>query len=202
MIKLGFELEAFVLRDGSPIIVPTHLPYDECGWLAEIRSEPHTGVRKAVHLLLAEKEAVEALAIKENCVLSYVPLLAIPRAMKVQAARKHGKGIISYQNIYGHETHKNSTNLATASLHVSFTNEQTFKYTDAKERPQTHTYNGFVDHAKLIVGLDKAFKDELKASKRNPGFYERKGDGRIEYRSLPNNVDLTKVAEVLTGLLK
>lgn len=62
------------------------------------------------------------------------------------------------------------------------------------------SYPGFVDHAMLVGRLDSAFKAEIRAARRNPGFYERKGDGRIEYRSLPNNVDLEKVREVLGSI--
>lgn len=214
-MKIGFELEAFCLREREnwegglgagphpldPILVPDGMPFDECGWLVEIRSEPHTDITKAIYLLKAEQELVEAQAKKANCVLSYVPLFEIPRDLKVQAARRNGKGLISYKNIYGHETHKNSTKLATASLHISFTNERTYTYFDKENRKQEFKYPGFVDHAKIIVGLDKAFKTEINRAKRNPGFYEIKTDGRIEYRSLPNDVDLNKVNTVLSELL-
>jgi hypothetical protein len=49
----------------------------------------------------------------------------------------------------------------------------------------------------MIMSFDNTFKDEIRKSGRNPGFYEVKGDGRIEYRSLPNNVDMGKVEMVL-----
>lgn len=212
-MKFGFELELFCrtpLKDdkgGDVCLVPTDLPYDECGWLVEVRSEPHSDVRKAIALLNAELEAVTEQATKANIILVQQPLMEVPRALKVQAARKHGKGLINYRNIYGHETHHNSTKLQTASLHISFTNEVDWHYTahvnnSSKGESKVHKYNGFVDHAKLIVGLDRAFAAEIKAAKRNPGFYEVKADGRIEYRSLPNNVDLNKVREVLEKLTK
>ena len=201
-MKYGFELEAFCREpiilghEGKWILVPTGLPYDECGWLAEIRSEPHTNIIKAIALLQAERKIVEAMADKANCVLVFEPLTKIPRELKVAAARKHGKGLLKYKNIYGHETHKCRTDLATASLHVSFTNEVKFSYKDGKQ-PREYVHQGFIDHAKLIVGLDRAFKEEIKSAQRNPGFYEAKDDGRVEYRSLPNNIDLDKLAEVL-----
>ena len=207
MIKIGFELEAFCLKD-KPILVPTELPYDECGWLVEVRSEPHTDVEKAVHLLLAEKKVVEAKARELEVSLLFEPLLEIPRDLKVQAARLHTKGLISYRNLYEHETHKCSTRFATASLHISFTNERCFNYKKHLCCAKNHTeeqvfkYQGFIDHAKYIVALDKAFKSEISKAKRNPGFYEIKSDGRIEYRSLPNNIDLDKLSNVLTDLLK
>jgi hypothetical protein len=198
MIKYGFELEGFILRDGKPCLVPVGIPMDECGWLVEIRGEPHYRPDLAMALLLAEKKAVESKI--AGFEILWEPLLEVPRDIKVAAARRSGKGILKYKNVYGYETHRNSTRLATASLHVSVTNERTHCYTDKDNRERTFTYQGTVDHAKLIVGMDKAFAGEIKAAKRNPGFYELKDDGRIEYRSLPNNVDMDKVVSVLRGL--
>lgn len=210
MMKFGFELEAFCLSviDDKPQLVPDGLPFDECGWLAEIRSQPDTCITKAIFLLKAEQEIVEKLAFKKGIWLLYEPLKEIPRDLKVKAARRHGKGLLTYQNVYGHETHKNPTKLATASLHVSVTNEKEYHH----KKPfaaaslllveEKFTYPGFIDHARLIIGLDRAFAAEIKAAKRNPGFYEVKPDGRIEYRSLPNNVDLDKLSAVLRDIFR
>lgn len=217
-MKFGFELELFCRTPiegevgGKYCLVPPGLPYDECGWLVEVRSEPHYDLRKAIALLEAETIAVTEQAAKKSIILVRQPLAEIPRDLKVQAARQHTKGLIRYRNIYGHETHRCRTNLATASLHISFTNERekVFRYTNRtiegkyiKEASVTESfkYNGFIDHAKIIVGLDKAFAADIRAAQRNPGFYEVKDDGRIEYRSLPNDVDLNKVREVLTELI-
>lgn len=213
-MKYGFELEAFCttrdLQQASrtiPCLVPYGLPFDECGWLAEIRSEPHTDITKAIFFLKAEQAKVERQAARAGIKLVYVPLMEIPRDLKVQAARTHSKGLISYRNIYGYETHKNPTKLQTASLHVSFTNEKSFNYDTCSHstppvvtRNNKFNYPGFVDHAKIITTFDRAFKAEIAKAKRNPGFYEVKGDGRIEYRSLPNDVSLDKVEQVLFDL--
>lgn len=206
-MKYGFELEMFCTRsigvepgNVEPCLVPDGLPYDECGWLIEVRSEPHSNIRKAIALFQAEIDSVKEKAAKANILTVTIPLMEIPRNLKVAAQRKHGKGLLTYRNIYGHETHRNSTKLATASIHVSFTNKIEWHYTNDKGLPRVHKYPGFVDHARLIIGLDRAFAAEIKAAKRNPGFYEVKGDGRVEYRSLPNNVDLEKLRKVLEAL--
>lgn len=223
MLKLGFELEFFCRTPfentengevgGQYCLVPSGLPFDECGWLVEVRSEPHTSIRKAIALLEADVAEETLRATKKGVILVREPLAEISRELKVKAARSRTKGLLRYKNIYGFETHKCSTKLATASLHISFTNQQikTFtkeryvvdgKFIRVTEATETFNYNSFIDHAKIIVGLDKAFAAEIKAAQRNPGFYEVKSDGRIEYRSLPNDVNLEKVREVLTTLLK
>lgn len=226
MIKVGFELELFCTIDGKPVLVPNGLPYDECGWLVEVRSEPHTDVWKAIGLFEAEINSVYRAAQKAGVTLVRQPLMEIPRELKVAAARKHGKGLLRYENIYGHETHRCSSKMATAALHISLTNTQVFNYRKSAKvdasvyhgwilgklslpafcQPQLvdkeFKYQGFIDHAKLIGRMDVAFKGEIRAAKRNPGFYEVKADGRIEYRSLPNDVDLQKVGKVLEDVLK
>ncbi len=196
-LKFGFEVESFCLRDDKPILVPSGLPFDECGWLVEARSEPHHNVRKAIYLLKAELEQVDLDAKKQGVTLAYTPYMEISRALRVEAARNFKKGRLAFKNVYGHATHRCSTRFATAALHVSVTNEQEFGYYDKDNKYQTRKYPGFVDHAALIALLDKSFKQEIAAAKRNPGFYEVKVDGRIEYRSLPNNVDLDKLCKVL-----
>jgi hypothetical protein len=204
-MKFGFELEAFVFdKEGQPCLVPAGLPYDECGWLVEVRSEPHDDPSKAIHLLQAETEKTIKQAEEKGYRLLFEPLFKIPRDLKVSAARRYGKGILQYRNVYGHETHKNKTEFATASLHISVTKEKFFTYYEhagckecGHKTLKEFKYQASVDHAKLIGHFDKVFKDEIKAAQRNPGFYEIKGDGRIEYRSLPNNVDLKKVAQEL-----
>lgn len=207
-MKIGFELELFCLKDGKPVLVPYALPKDECGWLVEVRSDPHADVRKAIALFKAEIDEVYRKAKKEDVELLRVPLYEVPRDLKVQAARAYTKGLLRYQNIYGHETHKNLAKYATAAIHISFTEERTFSYRTtglckecSRSESKEFKYQGFIDHAKLIVGLDTAFKKEITKAKRNPGFYEVKSDGRIEYRSLPNDVDLDKVGDVLEVLL-
>jgi hypothetical protein len=140
-MKFGFELELFChdLKDkpeGVPCLVPLGLPYDECGWLVEVRSEPHTDIRKAIALLLAECDAVTEKADKAGIALIKQPTMDIPRDLKVKAARAHGKGILRYRNIYGHENHR--TRLATASLHISFTSQQDFGYWEANKDGKTY----------------------------------------------------------------
>ena len=53
------------------------------------------------------------------------------------------------------------------------------------------------DWVKLFTHLDDCFSKEIEESGRNPGFYEVKFDGRVEYRSLPSNINLKKVISVI-----
>lgn len=194
-MKFGFEMELFLVNGaGEPQMVPVNsgLPYDECGWLVEVRSEPHTNIDKAMALFQFEIEKVKQQVRNAGFFVEQVPFKEVPRNLKVQAARNYSKGRIAYQNLYGHETHRNGTKLQTAAVHVSVTNRYEFKHDKG-----VFTYAGFVDHAKFIVKMDNAFREEIRQTRRNPGFYEVKPDGRIEYRSLPNDIALPKLAATL-----
>lgn len=62
--------------------------------------------------------------------------------------------------------------------------------------------NECFDYITIFKKLDEAFAEEIKEAKRLPGFYEIKSDGRIEYRSLPSNVSLFKVIDVINSIIK
>ena len=89
----------------------------------------------------------------------------------------------------------------TAGIHLSVTDEQTetvMSYDrDGGQNNKTVSHNVLWDFSSLFRLLDKMFVNEIKDSKRNPGFYELKYDGRIEYRSLPTNIDYGKLIDVV-----
>jgi len=193
-MQYGLEKEYFIYKDGIITSVPINLlPYDECGYLVEARGKPADNILEAVYLLKAEEHKLYAKAMENHYVLIVLPLDKIPPKLSLKLRRQFTKGITEYQNLYGYEAHRNGS-LVTAGLHISFTNPRTIKNKEGYDI----VVNGMFDYIQLFRLLDKEFKDEIKESKRNPGFYELKSDGRIEYRSLPNNVNLDKVIDVIT----
>lgn len=202
-MKYGLEQEFFVARltDDKPIFVgglDRSLTPDECGFLAEARGQPHDNIREAVFSLLADVHRLECAAEKLGLKLMKVPNADVPEAEILKSRRMYGKGVLTYQNLYGHEAHRNGRR-KTAGIHISFTEFEQFHYTTGKDCPvdKTFTYQPLWDFVQVFRKLDLAFKDEIRTARRNPGFYELKSDGRIEYRSLPNDVDLMKIIKVL-----
>ena len=212
-MKVGLEKEFFLIKNGKPQSLATdtlhnfgHLPCDECGWLVEARGKPHNSIVEAVFSLKADIYQIEKRVEKipaehiDGVAYSYTlndePVMKVDRATKLQCARRFAKGTIKYQNLYGHECHRNALSEATAGVHVSFTVERIYTSNN-----NTYTYNVNFDWPQIFIKLDKAFADEIKAAKRRPGFYEIKHDGRVEYRSLPSKVDLDKLIDVLGPLM-
>jgi hypothetical protein len=201
-LMIGLEREFLVATVGSPdkfVVVPDGFPADECGLLAEARGQPFTSVEEAVFSLQADTYRLTKQFEAKGLVLVDLPIGKIDKAVRLQAARHYDKGRTKYQNLYGYEAYRNAMTEQTAGIHVSFTCPVTVSYDSTKP---TTTVNGMFDWAKIFIGLDKEFAAEIKAAKRNPGFYELKHDGRIEYRSLPNNVNFNKLIETLKKLTK
>lgn len=98
-----------------------------------------------------------------------------------------------------------------ASLQVNISENLTFNYLsynriDVEDKHKyesvnnSKSYSSIFNYVSVINKLDNAFKDEINKTQRVKGVYAIKnGDlgKRIEYRSLPNNISLDKLIEVL-----
>jgi hypothetical protein len=215
-MRYGLEKEFFVIdSEGNPQILVDdlkNLPHDDCGWLAEARGNPSYSIVDAVFNLHASiyKLHTSLNQINQRSKFSYqlidTPIMKVNRISRIEASKHYAKGRIKYSNYLGFETHRNAVYEATAGLHISFTNPIVFFAVDKHHTQTTSAMineeicNAMFDFISIFVALDKAFEQEIKGAKRRPGFYELKSDGRIEYRSLPADVDLDKVITVLTEL--
>lgn len=184
-------------EDGAVVVTPVAIPHDSCGWLAEARGKPFADVVEAVFSLNADCHRLTKLAEQHQIKLCDDPVMEVPRAVRLEAQRKYEKGLIKYNNLYGHTDHKTKGFDATAGVHVSFTCPSFVHSQDGK----TIEYNSNFDWPAIFLALDDAFEEEIKGSQRHQGFYELKEDGRVEYRSLPSNVDMEKLIDVLQSIL-
>lgn len=227
MLVIGIELETFCMLDHclsgtvfnsaygnasvndpsdgkvNVCMVPKKFPADSCGYLFEARGEPNRKVEQAIYSVLAEQFRIEAMLRKANTgnnsflIASKVPYAPVSRRTISECLRNYTKGLVEFQNLYGFTEHRNRGRMRVAGLHISFTKPAEVVLHDKT----TRIINQLFDYSSIFIALDKAFKKEIRETKRNPGFYEIKSDLRIEYRSLPNNVDLEKLYDVLSVLI-
>ena len=196
---IGLEKEMFVKNaEGKVILVPKDIPKDDCGYLAEARGLPFNNIAEAVYSLKASEHKIIHAATTAKLHIDDSPILKVSKDVRLEARRLYSKGIIAYRNLYNYKDHKHSSNECPAGVHISFTNPVN-ALADGKV---IRTVNALFDFVSIFKALDSAFKSEIKAAKRNPGFYEIKSDNRIEYRSLPSNVNLSKVINVVNEALK
>lgn len=191
-MKIGFELEKFYLVNKSVAVVPQSIPHDDCGWLVEYRGQPFYDPYEAVGSLVAEMERVKTL-LPEGASTSDAPYMNVPRAVKLSARRLYTKGVLKFRNLYG----KNPSHRDHAGLHISFTSPLSIR----NKEDRTVVVNQLWDFSQAFRTLDTIYAKEIKTAKRVPGFYEIKPDLRIEYRSLPANVDLWELAANLKKIL-
>jgi len=200
-MKIGFEQEFFVMNSKTRelvIPVPKVFPFpDESGVLIEARGEPSLDVIEAIFSLKADMERLDMICSKNGYIMWDKPLMVVSRKERVSLSREFSKGISKFENLYGFTAHRNKLMEWTAGIHISFTKPTMISVGD-----EVRHYNSMWDFPTLFRKLDDVFADEIKETKRNPGFYELKQDGRVEYRSLPNNVSHMKIITVLTELLK
>ena len=195
MFKIGLELEEFCIdkKTEGVILVPkdSGIPHDGCGWLIEYRGDPCSDITDAVYSLYAKEHKARPTLDKFNVYGLRLPVMKPSKEVRLAARRRFIKSLSKYNNIYGHDSHRNSMAEAVAAVHISVT--------FSAEGKNNNRINKVWDFADFIRHMDVRFAAEIKDSKRNPGFYEIKSDGRVEYRSLPNNVDLNKLIEVVSA---
>lgn len=191
-MKFGFEREFFVTKNGEYCLAEG-LPKDDCGYLAEVRGEPHTDPAKALALYLIEEARVIELARSLGMKLHLHDYVALPPKLKNKWLRMFGKGpAVDEGSMYGKFW---SGNLSRAGLHIHFSNQREI----IDSRGYNQIVAGIIDMPKFIFGLDKIFAEEIKTAKRVPGLYEMKAHG-FEYRSLPTSIDMNKVVKALNHL--
>lgn len=224
MKKYGFEQEFFLVRtkedrvaaevvsdsiyDNKGVIVVDDLvlpddiqivgyriPTDSCGYLVEARGEPHKDIFQAVFSLVGEIEKIKS-KLPSTVELSYDPFRKFSAKFLHEIQRRYVKGLSKYNNIYGHINHRVNGRTRTAGLHLSITDV----YTHSGPNNTTGNHYQNFDYIKYILKLDEAFASEIKAAKRNPGFYEVKDDGRIEYRSLPTMTTYKKLLTTISEI--
>lgn len=199
-IKIGFEVEFFVEEMvGGEIVLPSIAGLssnmcDECGWLAEARSNPFEDIYFTSFDLTRNVDKMKKY-LKSEYKLSHLTTVRLPHKLLWKAVRQFGKHSADDECMYGEIKERKDQ---TAGFHIHFSNSTEVYRNSNKE----YVY-GSLNIPYIIKFFDKAFKEEIKCSKRQPGCYEMKPWG-FEYRSLPNTVfaQLGKVEHVCIDLLK
>jgi len=205
-MKYGIELEFFVKkRNIVPAIEGTY-NVDGNHIIGELRTKVHDSITDCVFelkkLLYLEEKALS----KKGYTLLLIPEIKVDdkflKDFRASRGYSEKKNQLETFSIYGKSTGKIlSVKQFKASLQINISNTEevsfyTYSKEDKKEKYTYKTRNTLFEFPTIIRNLDKIFSSEIKNSKRVPGVYAIK-DGefgkRIEYRSLPNNINLDKL---------
>lgn len=197
MINIGFECEYFTLSKGKHVVCPKTVPSDDCGWLAEARGKPLECPIEAAFSMMADRDKVRLLASKDKIKLGNMPFAELEPDLMREARRTYGKRDypVGRGNLYGLDYASTDT-LARAGLHVHFSHFHENSCVDDKGVRRYFRSHSPINMPKIIRLLDTQFRKEIEHANRLCGEYEMKPYG-FEYRSLPNNIDVIKVAHFI-----
>jgi hypothetical protein len=210
----GIELEFFVTKGGS--IVPAHKATDNLDGnplLGELKTGVHNDVYNLVFELKKLIAKEQAFLAKKGHKMLLSPMWKVPetvlkgaRADKAVCDLKDTEALKEL-SIYGTNTGKllpRDIIKAALQINISDNDRKFFRYEEKKIVKSHETWHSNVfDFHSFIKGMDTAFKKDIATTKRVPGVFAIK-DGnygnRIEYRSLPNNINLDNLLTALTQI--
>ena len=221
---IGLEKELFLFNaKGKLVLNPGKYGFetDNLGVLVEIRGEPKNTVEEAVASLLSKELLAKGKAAKHNYQLKEVPSVKLSDEEILEVTKRYHK---EYEEKFSPKSKecrvakKLELAVINAGLHVHFSREINIPQNktiikllvmnndkdsriekEISHESESYTVQTFIDIPKIISTLDNSFKEEIKKTNRRLSAYEIKGHG-FEYRSLPNNIDLSKVSAICSDL--
>jgi hypothetical protein len=205
-MKIGLEIEAFVRgnykgSDDQLVLCPASIPRDGYPLLAEARGLPHSSVHQAVFSAFAELYDIEDKLKELGLTLAMESDNKVSHELAREVSKQLRKEPAKWNNIYGYVRHKLPRSHATAGIHVSVTHERRINYGPQDKREHVEYFEMW-DYPMFIIEMDKYFWEDIRLSRRVPGSYEIKPDGRFEYRSLPNTVTKERLILGINEVLK
>jgi len=204
-MQWGIEVEFFLKKKGQLVYPADYgIPYDGFPVLGELRTSVHSDE----YLLIGE---VMGLLAKYKAKAKYggAQLIVAPRweysrdeMREVMRRPELSKGPAKEMNLYKLKPRQDNEHIY-AGLHVHFSGTKSYYSTNKCEKCERDTSSivtyGHLDIPAIVRYLDELFFKEIVDAGRTIGEYEMKPYG-FEYRSLPNNVSLDKLALALGAL--
>ncbi len=194
ILEIGLEKELFLLKDGK-IVEPKlyGFPFDEMGFLVEIRSYPSDNVYPILSSMQEPETLFKLRARQLGMELVDEPFFeADDKFLKyISKKYRHDKVPCFTKNIYGtklsHHTGIMGSRV-TSGIHVHFSS-----------RIGTKVLQLPVEE--IVKKMDKKFKPEIEKYNRIKGEWEPKAHG-FEYRSLPCNANISEILDESFKIIK
>lgn len=209
--EVGIKREYFLLDSAGNIIEPAlfGFPFDEFGFLVEVRTLPHIKTEPLVDELYDLIAAHQAQAEKLGLKLHLAHRMRIPKNLINYLKKKYAWDYLkdTTANIHAGVEVSHATGIdqwssgevfGTAGLHVHFSRKRIF-IQDLHFPPIIHRVQ--LPIGKIVKAMDSKFKGTIFLANRISGEYEIKPYG-FEYRSLPADVNIFPVVDFAFSLLK
>lgn len=212
MLKFGVELEFFIEKGN--VIIPAYLGtsnLDGNPFLGELRTGVHNSIIDCVFDLKSRihKEREELKKLGYSMVINSHHDFSMSELKEARSSERYirvlqSKDCLKEISAYGKKTGKIlKRGRVAASLQINISNQETKGFKRVKKSGKVvydhHVVSVPFDHNTIIINMDKHFSEDIKASNRVAGVYAIKEgveSKRIEYRSLPANVELCKILEL------
>jgi hypothetical protein len=211
MYHFGIELEFFV-DDSKGNLVPAYkagITTDGNPIIGEIRTNVHTDIVSAIFELKKLIFVTQKKLLKKDYHMVIIPSIEVPdtflKNIRKSEEYREFLGKKEYSDIlciYGEEnTSLLPNNKFVASLQLNISSNKTLSIANpAADYPYiSKVISELFDYRKIILELDELFKADIERTNRNEGIYsikEGEKGKRIEYRSLPNDIDFMKLLEI------
>jgi hypothetical protein len=201
-MKFGFELEFFLKDKKGAIVLPDYSwNRDGGGILVEARGEPDNSPILAKTRLEIAITALKKKAKEKNLKLVLANKVYCD-AKTIHLAQK-GKNLSGEVEkfVYPTTLKHRSPGEHFAGLHVHFSDTTDYIEVTKGKNPSGYknTKHSLFDMFKWVKVLDREFGNEILNAGRYKGAYKMKNYG-FEYRSLPAQIKLDKVVEVIEGV--
>lgn len=214
MKNFGIELEFFVKEVSTGNIIPAYKAttnLDGNPFVGELKTKIYSNIYELVYNLKSLIHEESDLLKLKGFEMVFDPIVKISKEEFISLRRdkkyinQKELELLDEISIYNKSTGKVlPSNIYKASLQINISdNDCKDIYIDGKSK-EVNTSNVF-DFNKIIRMLDIQFKNEIKQTNRVPGVFAIKNGilgNRVEYRSLPNNVDLDKLISILLKINK
>lgn len=209
--EVGIEREYFLVDAMGNIVEPKlfGFPFDEFGFLVEIRTLPYTKTEPLMKELNDLIAAHEAQAKKLGLRLHLAHRMKLPSSFVKHLKKKYAWDYLTdtTANIHKGVENSHATGIdqwsdkkiiwGTAGLHVHFSRKRIIQ--QCLRSPIIKRVQLPIE--KIVLAMDANFQGVISSSKRNFGEYEIKPYG-FEYRSLPADIPVLAAIEVAFSLLK
>lgn len=191
--EIGIEREYFLVDKKGQIIEPKlfGFPYDEFGFLVEIRTRPHISTKMLMDELMKLIEVHSAQAKALDFELKLLNAMKLKSSFLKYLSEKYSYSHLKdlTANVYPKVAVTHATGLdtkkgyGTAGCHIHFSR----KTLDGRQRVQ-------LPIIKIVYAFDARFNREIALANRMAGEYEIKPHG-FEYRSLPATINIFSAVE-------
>jgi len=194
LLEVGLEKEMFLVKNGR-IMEPKlyGFPFDEMGFLVEIRSYPSDNFYPILSSIQEPETLFKLRAKQLGMELIDEPFLETTNKFIQDISKKyrHDELPCLTKNIYGTKSSHHTgimDHKVTSGIHVHFSSRRGIKVLKLPVED-------------IVKEIDEKFRVEIEKYNRIKGEWEPKAHG-FEYRALPCNTDIHKILEESFKILK